>query len=179
LRAPAEERGTPTFEIRAAVVDDVGAVAEIEAISFSNPWPPETFRSLISEGRAHILVAEGAVEDVVGGIDGEIDGETDGEIMGYAVVWWVMEQGELANLAVRESHQGKGIGSALLDRVTGDAAAQGVESLFLEVRKSNERALGLYLARGFTQIAVRRDYYQNPKEDAQILLKDLRGPAES
>ena len=38
---------------------------------------------------------------------------------------------------------------------------------------SNEKAHGLYSRRGFVQIAVREGYYQNPREDARILVKYL------
>ena len=94
-------------------------------------------------------------------------------VVAYAVFWWVLDQGELANLAVKEQHQGRGLGSALLQRVVDHARAQGVESLFLEVRISNETAHQLYLSRGFTQVAVRKDYYQGPREDARILVLRL------
>lgn len=143
--------------IRPATLEDVDAVATIEARSFSNPWHSQTFRSLISQARAHILVAE----------DPELG------VMGYAVAWWVLEQGELANLAVTEAVQGRGVGSALLDRLLSDAKASGVETLFLEVRISNTRAQALYLSRGFAQVAFRKDYYRNPREDARILVKHL------
>jgi ribosomal-protein-alanine N-acetyltransferase len=159
-RAQVVEGVDPTtrpFSIRAATVEDVEAVAAIEASAFSNPWHPHAFRSLIAQGRAHILLAQGP----------------DSEVLGYAVVWWVHEQGELANLAVREKHQRRGIGSALLDRILEDLLAQKVESLFLEVRASNLGALELYLSRGFTQISVRKEYYRKPREDARILLKQL------
>jgi ribosomal-protein-alanine N-acetyltransferase len=148
-----------TFFIRRAEVADVDAVAAIEASSFSNPWQPQTFRSLIQEGRAHILVAESPAST----------------ILGYAVAWWIHEQGELANLAVLPDFRGRGVGSALLDRVLADLRSAGVESLFLEVRVSNRRAAELYLSRGFSQVAVRPDYYRNPREDARILLKRLGG----
>ncbi len=58
-------------------------------------------------------------------------------------------------------------------RAIAHAESQGVESLFLEVRVSNESAYRLYTRRGFTQISVRKDYYQNPREDARILVKPL------
>jgi ribosomal-protein-alanine N-acetyltransferase len=135
----------------------VDSVAAIEVVSFSNPWQPQTFRSLVSQDRALILVAE----------------VTGAGIVGYAVLWWVLDQGELANLAVREPFQGRGIGSALLDKVMRAAAARGVETVFLEVRSSNHRAYDLYLSRGFRPVGVRKGYYQNPKEDARILVKPL------
>jgi ribosomal-protein-alanine N-acetyltransferase len=141
--------------IRPATLADVDDVAIIEARSFSNPWQPQTFRSLISQGRAHVLVAE----------------DLEFGVVGYAVVWWVLDQGELANLAVTEGFQGRGVGSALLDRLLSDAKASEVESLFLEVRMSNTRAHELYLSRGFVQVAVRKDYYRKPPEDARILVK--------
>lgn len=158
-RRPLDGGARDTFFIRPAEVGDVDAVAAIEAGSFSNPWQPQTFRSLIEERRAHILVAEGPAST----------------ILGYAVAWWVHEQGELANLAVLPDFRGKGVGSALLDRVLADLRSRGVESLFLEVRASNRRAAGLYFSRGFSQVAVRTDYYRNPLEDARILLKRLGG----
>ncbi len=146
--------GTGEVAIRPATLDDVEAVAAIEGASFSNPWHLETFRSLISQGRAHILVAEEARE-----------------VVGYSVAWWVMDQGELANLAVRREYQGRGTGGALLDRVLEDVTRAGVESLFLEVRVSNRPAQALYASRGFTRVAVRKDYYWNPVEDAWVLMR--------
>ena len=151
--------GSARVVIRPATLDDVESVSAIEARSFSNPWHPQTFRSLISRGRAHVLVAESA----------------DTRVVGYAILWWVLDQGELANLAVAEDFRGMGVGSALLDRVLADAAANDVGSLFLEVRVSNERALELYRSRGFKEVAVRKDYYRTPREDARVLLKRLTG----
>ena len=153
--APARARAV----IRPATLADVDSIWQIETRSFANPWHPQTFHSLISRGRAHVLVAEAPEAGVVG----------------YAVLWWVMDQGELANLAVAEGFRGRGMGSALLDRILADAEANQVESLFLEVRMSNERAFDLYRSRGFSQVAVRRDYYRTPREDARVLLRRLEG----
>lgn len=138
---------------------DLSAIAGIEAEVYSNPWHPDTFRSLLRQDRAKILVAE----DETGGV------------AGYAVYWWVLEQAEVANLAVRGDQQGLGFGGAILDRAMLMAANQGIESVFLEVRVSNESARRLYASRGFRQISVREGYYQNPKEDALILVRSL-GP---
>jgi ribosomal-protein-alanine N-acetyltransferase len=146
----------PGVTFRTAAPGDVWSIAAIEAQSFSNPWQPDTFRSLIAQDRAYIPVAEDLEEGVVG----------------YAVFWWVLDQGELANLAVLEGYQGLGIGSALLDSVLGRAEEEGVTRLFLEVRRSNDRAMELYRSRGFTRAGVRHGYYRNPKEDALIFVKN-------
>ena len=147
----------PGLTIRPAVLEDAEAVAEIEVQSFSNPWHRMTFRSLIAHGRGRILVAE---DPPVG-------------VVGYTVFWWVMEQGELANLAVAPAYRGRGVGSALLDRALEEAGDVGIKSFFLEVRSSNDPALRLYRSRGFAEIGVRKDYYRKPHEDARVLMKAL------
>jgi ribosomal-protein-alanine N-acetyltransferase len=146
-----------SVRIRPAAAADLTTIADIELQSFSNPWQPDTFRSLLEQERAKVLVAEDPVAGVVG----------------YTILWWVLDQGELANLAVRMDHRGRGIGSILLEKAMAHAESKGVDSLFLEVRMSNEPAYCLYSNRGFTQISVRKGYYQNPQEDARILVKHL------
>lgn len=151
-----------SFSIRAAKLADLEEIAALEAAAFSNPWNTRTFRSLIRREGVLISVAEAV----------------SGGILGYSVCWWVQDQAELANLAVKEEFRGRGVGSALLDQVLLNLARAGVDTLFLEVRVSNDEALALYRSRGFVQVALRRDYYRNPREDARILLKQLRaGPA--
>jgi ribosomal-protein-alanine N-acetyltransferase len=152
-----EGAGPLELRIRPAVEGDLVAISEIERVSYPNPWHPKTFASLLRQNRARVLVAER-------GPDG---------ILGYAVFWWVLDQAELANLAVRRDARGRGLGSALLDRVLAETRRRGVESVFLEVRASNHSARRLYVSRGFTQVSVRRGYYQNPTEDALVLVRAL------
>lgn len=150
-------RTTRPWKIRPAVPRDLPAIEEIEFESFSNPWQADTFRSLLGQDRATVLVAE----------DPEVG------VIGYAVFWWVMDQAELGNLAVRDGFQNRGTGSALLDQAKAHARAHGAESLFLEVRVSNASARRLYANHGFSQISVRKDYYRSPREDALILVSKL------
>ena len=56
---------------------------------------------------------------------------------------------ELESLAVRESHRGQGIGSALLDRIDDALEAQGIRDVFVGALAANEGALRLYARRGF------------------------------
>jgi ribosomal-protein-alanine N-acetyltransferase len=147
----------PTVSIRRAEFPDVPAMAAIESASFSNPWHPHALQSLVTRDKAIVLVAV----------------DEDRGLVGYAVCWWVLDEAELANIAVREDCRGRGVGSALLDRVLDEIRALQVDRVFLEVRMSNQRAHGLYLKRGFVQIGVRKGYYQKPVEDARILVKRL------
>jgi len=146
--------------IRPAEARDLEALARIEAQSYSNPWHPSSMRSLLDQERARLLVAEDPGRGVVG----------------HAIFWWVLDQAELANLAVDPGVRRRGVGAALLDRVMAEAGERNVASIYLEVRWSNEAAHHLYLTRGFMQVSVRKGYYQNPKEDARVLVRFL-GPA--
>jgi ribosomal-protein-alanine N-acetyltransferase len=146
----------PDVVIRKMATADVGRVAELEAEAFSTPWEAATFRTLLRRTGAELWVAE--------------RGQS---VVGYYVLWCIQEQGELANIAVTEPARGLGIGSRLLDHALETACRRGVESLYLEVRASNERAQSMYGSRGFEQIGTRRDYYEGPREDAWVLMKRL------
>lgn len=132
---------------------DVETVVAIEAEAFTSPWRADTFLGLLGRDTVRMLVMTDAAEAIVG----------------YAVLWIVLDQGELANLAVVSDRRGEGLGRALLDHVLDDARGRGVEKLFLEVRESNEVALRLYRAAGFEEIGRRPAYYDNPREDARVL----------
>lgn len=134
------------------VAADVAAVADLEAQSFSSPWHPSTFLRLLDRPGAELWVLE-----------------KDGEVMAYAVLWCVLDQAELANIAVRPEVRGRGLGSALLDHVLDVARGRGIRSVFLEVRESNRVARDLYAGRGFEEVGVRRGYYDTPSEDARVL----------
>jgi ribosomal-protein-alanine N-acetyltransferase len=137
--------------------DDVGAVVAIETEAFSSPWRRETFLELIDRPTAELLVMVHEEEGVVG----------------YAVLWCVLDQGELANVAIASRMRGRGLGRALLSRVLEVGKSRGVETVFLEVRKSNAPALGLYRRFGFSEVGQRRGYYDHPREDACILMAKL------
>lgn len=136
---------------------DVDQVAAIERDAFSQPWRPETFRSLLENPTAEMWVAEGP----------------RGVVVGYFVLWCIQEQGELANIAVSPGDRQRGLGSRLLDRAVERARERGVERLFLEVRISNTVAAEMYERRGFHEVGRRRNYYDSPREDARVLMKTL------
>ncbi len=136
---------------------DLDVVMAIERASFSTPWSRGNFRNLLVRGDADLWVA--VVEEAV---------------VGYAVVWYVLPEAELGNLAVDAGWRRQGLGRTLLDWVLTRADDRGAERIFLEVRVSNRHAQGLYERRGFIQVGIRRRYYRAPVEDARVLCLDLR-----
>ncbi len=98
--------------------------------------------------------------------------EEDGETVGYVCGYTLFEDGELLKIAVLQACRGKGIGGLLLDAFTENAKGQGAERIFLEVRISNEPALGLYISRDFERTRIRKRYYPDG-EDAVEMKREL------
>lgn len=100
------------------------------------------------------------------------------EIIGFVVVHLLagensFESAEIYNIAVKTKFRRKGVGQKLFDETIRDLKNQSISEVWLEVRKSNENALKFYQKNGFEKQSERKDYYQNPSEDALILLLKL------
>jgi len=151
-RAVVDDRMNAPVVIRFAESGDLARVVEIERASFADPWTVTAFRSALEEERLNFLVAA-----------------SSGSVIGYAVSWCVVDEAELANLAVVPTMRGQRIGAALLDRAMSDARLAGCTVMHLEVRESNAAARALYESRGFGMVGRRKRYYRQPVEDALIL----------
>jgi len=145
--------------LRTATAADLAEVMALERACYSDPWPATAFASLPDNARVFFGVAGTGVGD---------------RVVGYVVAWYVMDEGELANLAVASAHRGRGIGGALLDAMLADAASRAISQVYLEVRESNAAARKLYETRGFEEIGRRKSYYRTPVEDALILRRTLK-----
>lgn len=148
-----------TVTIEPALEADLPSIAELEKTAFSDPWSLASFESVLAEPAAFFAVAR--------------DDATRG-IVGYVVAWFVADEGEIANLAVREPTRRRGIGSSLLDGAIAAGLSRGTQNLYLEVRESNDAARRLYASRGFEEIGRRRRYYRRPEEDAIVLRRGLK-----
>ena len=96
----------------------------------------------------------------------------DGSVLGYAGLHAVLDEGYIDNVAVRPDCRRQGIADRLLDVFCRFGAAN-LSFLTLEVRPSNTAAVALYEKHGFAEAGRRRDYYENPKEDALLLTRDF------
>lgn len=98
--------------------------------------------------------------------------EEDGHLVAFLAYQKILDEVEISNLAVHPDVQNKGYGAFLMKLVD---KISGANQIFLEVRVRNFSAQNLYLAHGYEVISRREDYYQNPPEDALIMLKKV-GP---
>lgn len=99
--------------------------------------------------------------------------EENSEIVGYMGIWIIFEQAQLTNLAVNKKYQGKGYGRLLLEKGISICQEAGCEIMTLEVRQSNVVAKSLYQSCGFEKVSVKKDYYQDNHEDADVMMKGL------
>jgi ribosomal-protein-alanine N-acetyltransferase len=73
-------------------------------------------------------------------------------------------------LVLVPAHAGRrGIGRMLVQTVLAWARDQGAKEIWLEMRESNMRAIGLYQRCGFTTAGRRPGYYVDPTEDALLM----------
>lgn len=142
--------------LRPARDADIDAVLTIEHASFGDPWNRSAFIDLVGDPRVAFLIAD-----------------TGGAVRGYVVAWFVLDEGEIGNLAVANDARRQGIGARLLDGAIAAVRKSDVDTLYLEVRDSNAAARALYASRGFVEVGRRREYYRRPKEDALVLRLDL------
>ncbi len=131
---------------------EIAGVAVLEAAVFSDAWTEQGIRESASQGQAFVLVAK----------------EED-ELFGYCIVYYVLDEAEIARIAVDEKYRGQGVGRMLLDAVTERCRDKGITRLLLDVRESNAGARAFYKAYGFAQDGVRKGFYEAPKEDAVLM----------
>lgn len=136
---------------------DVAEVAALEVRSYAFPWSEGIFRDCLRAGYCCFVA------------------ESGGRCIAYAIMSTGAGEAHILNICVAEPFRRHGIGSGLLEHLLEFAKGLGVLDVFLEVRPSNNVAIRLYQSRGFSQIGVRRGYYQaaGGREDAVVLRKAL------
>ena len=157
----------PELNYRAMNSFDLGAVLEIEKELFPDPWNLAQFKEELAgvpKTRSYFVVETGATPKVIA----------------FAGLYCPRRgaDADIQTISVSAQYQGNGIGQGLLDLLINAAIERGAPAIFLEVRAENEQARALYAKNGFTQISVRKGYYQNAqprskRSDAIIMQKTL------
>lgn len=152
----------PTFRIREAVRSDLRALVALERELFGpGAWPYDVLDSeLHADGRHYIVATERGI--------GPVGVEDIERVIGYGGIA-ISDVGEIMTIGVTASAQGRGIGRALTRALIEAAKAGGVDEVFLEVRVDNSAAINLYRSLGFTDVRVRRGYYQPENIDALVM----------
>ena len=132
--------------------EHIDEIIKIENESFGDPWSRQMFIDLLILDYA---VCFAAIEN--------------NEISGYLIAYDIAPEIEIMNIAVKESKRGRKIATKLFGEIFEYAKDKNIEKFTLEVRPSNVNAIGLYKKLGFIIVGVRKNYYNNPKEDAILM----------
>ena len=115
-----------------------------------SPWTPEQIQADLAQDQTwYALAYDGA------------------EVIGFLAVQENIFEAEVLQIAVKGDYQGQGIASALFATLPVD------KEIFLEARKSNQRAQAFYKKEKMAIIAERKAYYHDPIEDAIIMKREI------
>lgn len=142
--------------IRNMEEEDIEDIFKIEKQSFSTPWSRDAFLIELNENKlARYIVAE-----------------IDKKVVGYGGIWFILNEGHITNIAVLRDYRGKGVGNRIIEGLIWNCIKEDIESMTLEVRKSNMVAQNLYRKYGFIDSGIRPGYYLDNKEDAIIMWRN-------
>jgi [ribosomal protein S18]-alanine N-acetyltransferase len=145
------------IELRNLRLRDLAAIERIERRSYPTPWSRSMFAGELTKSSSVCL--------------GAYETDTD-ELVGYLIISRYVDAWHVMNVAVAPDHRGRGIATAMLQRLFELTAGDGRRGYTLEVRVSNRSAISLYEKLGFKARGVRRGYYTDNREDALIMWKD-------
>ena len=150
----------PVTGFRPMYFDDLTRVVGIEEDAYSSPWTEGIFRDCIRVAY-HCFVY---LQDEV--------------VQAYGIITVAANEAHILNLCVASECRGQGLGRKMLHKLIDVAEQKDTDSIFLEVRESNQVAINLYKDEGFNEIGVRKDYYpaKEGKENALIFAKALNIP---
>ncbi|MCW8885265.1 MAG: ribosomal protein S18-alanine N-acetyltransferase [Motiliproteus sp.] len=143
--------------IRPIVDTDLPSVAELESQLFSHPHSIDQLQKMVAAHESCWVA------------------EIDRRLAGYIFASFGGGQADLLIVAVDSKYQKQGVATRLMEQLIDQLHSLLVDSLFLEVRASNQAAIGFYRQQGFSEIGVRRNYYPLSsaiREDALLFKKD-------
>lgn len=138
-------------------LQDCERVAEISALTLPEGWSYQEICKVLQYDYNVYYIAWDALQE---------------SVVGFAGIMVIAEDSELLNIAVDPKFQHKGIGTLLMDKIVEESWKNGADRIFLEVRSGNTKAQQLYKQYCFKVIGERKNYYNNPTEDAWVMSLD-------
>lgn len=157
---------TDRIMIRAMRQEDLDQVRAIDQLSFSLPWPASAYQYELHQNPLSTLWVA-TLANV----------ESSEQVVGMLVVWMILDEAHIANIAVHPDFRGRGISKLLMAKALEDAIHKKARQSTLEVRAHNIVAQNLYRRFGFEAVGNRPRYYQDNHEDALIMTVSNLGEA--
>lgn len=127
-------------------------ICDIEKRCFSDAWSRQSFIDEIDNENSVFIVVK-----------------KEDKIVAYSGFWYIVDDAQIMNVAVDIAYKGMKISHILMKEMIQRARDKNMATMSLEVRVSNEIAINLYKGYGFEIVGVRKQYYQDNKEDAYIM----------
>lgn len=142
------------LQLRRMQKQDAATAAALEAGCLTEAWSEKSYQDALTNPAAFYVAAE-----------------LEGKMAGCCGYWQSFEEADICNVAVARDCRRLGIAEQMLVFLMEHAQSRGVSAFTLEVRDSNAAAVLLYEKLGFVTEGIRKNFYDNPKEDARIMWK--------
>lgn len=149
------------IRVEKIAIDDlntINAVADLEVKIFSDAWSAKAIESTVAQKHAYCTVIK-----------------EDKEIIGYYLCYFVLDEWEIARIAVAPQVRRSGVGQILFDHMLQVCEEKGIGRLLLDVRESNEAAICFYKKNGFIVDGIRKNFYGGANPENAILMSKLIG----
>lgn len=154
-RERAEREKKEELTVRQMVEEDAVAAAELDRQSFPDSWSIKSVRETIGHPQTICLAAE-----------------KGGRLAGYMLVYAVVQEAEIARIAVGKEYRRQGVGSLLLLKLESLCRERHIHKLLLDVREGNDDARSFYKEKGFREDGIRQSFYEEPKENAVLMSRE-------
>ena len=146
------------YIIREMTMADVDQVCVLEEMAFSMPWHRESFIEMIENKDAmYLVVAEEICSD---------------KIIACCGMRHIVGEGDVSNVVVHPKYRKCGVAYSMMTELLERSRDKyGITAYTLEVRCSNTGAIRLYEKLGFVNEGIRKNFYEEPVEDAIIMWK--------
>lgn len=142
--------------VKKAEFSDISQIAEIERASIPQPWSEAAFTAALEDEKAVTLAAFCC--DI---------------LCGFITGVYLLDTADIYSIAVSSEYSKKGAGKRLLEGFFTELPDE-VNTVCLEVRESNIPAIKLYEKTGFERVGLRKNFYQDPRENAILMTKNLK-----
>lgn len=144
--------------LRKLFKSDLEKILKIENAVHVTPWTEDTFKTCFQADCLSWAI------------------EVDNEIIGFVITAIRMGECHILNICISHRYQRQGYGRRLLEHALDEVKKRGTGIAYLEVRRSNSRAITLYKKMGFKLIGERKEYYPTVagREDALVFAKSLQ-----
>lgn len=144
------------LEIRKIHEMELALLAKEEECCFPDLWSEKSLKETFSQDHAWILT-----------------GWWEGRLAGYVIFYYVLDEGEIARIAVNPTFRRIGVASSLMEELKRKCLENGINKIMLDVRESNIAAISFYEKCGFMKDGIRKHFYTNPDESAVLMSKEL------